>query len=357
MNIREFAALCGVAHSTVSRILNQPLKKSRASKETYDRIRAKAAEVGFKVNYYAQALHSKNSNCLGLIIGGWMQLFVDPLLYGITNTLNMQEKHLSVLTCDATPESEADAFEKMLIYNAKVVLYIPARQKGSNYTSRHIRKVMEKYPLYPPVITLYGGTDIPEFYHVGLHDYETGKRAAQRQLKKGCRKFGLVQPLYRNFMFREMARGYRETLRVNGIPASDIKELFFWSQGFTTNPSEQLRDIEGIWCGHYVLLLHCIPKLVKLIGDISHLHVDTICGLETMDIYRNLQPFFGADGFQTDFPHWFGSMTIYQYKAQDIGAKAAEVTLRLSQEDQDDMETIPRNTYMKLTSVSFRKNK
>lgn len=354
MNIREFAALCGVAHSTVSRILNQPLERSRAGKETYERVRAKAAEVGFKVNYYAQALHSKNSNCLGLIIGGWMQLLVDPLLYGITNTLNMQEKHLSVLTCDATLESEADAFEKMLIYNAEVVLYIPARQKGNNYSSRHIRKVLDKYPHYPPVIALYGGTDIPDFYHVGFRDYETGKRAALRQLKKGCRKFGIIEPLYRNFMFREMARGYRDTLRINGIPASDIKELFFWTKGFTVNPSEQLRDIEGIWCGHYVLLLHCVPQLVKLIGDIRHLHVDTICGVETMEIYRNLQPSLGVDGFQMDFPHWFDSMTIYQYNAQDIGVKAAEIVLQFSQED---METIPKTTYMKLTSVSFRKNK
>lgn len=354
MNIREFAALCGVAHSTVSRILNQPLERSRAGKETYERVRAKAAEVGFKVNYYAQALHSKNSNCLGLIIGGWMQLLVDPLLYGITNTLNMQEKHLSVLTCDATLESEADAFEKMLIYNAEVVLYIPARQKGNNYSSRHIRKVLDKYPHYPPVIALYGGTDIPDFYHVGFRDYETGKRAALRQLKKGCRKFGIIEPLYRNFMFREMARGYRDTLRVNGIPPTDIKELFFWSKGFTANPSEQLRGIEGIWCGHYVLLLHCVPQLVKLIGDIRHLHVDTICGVETMEIYRNLQPSLGVDGFQMDFPHWFDSMTIYQYNAQDIGVKAAEIVLQFSQED---METIPKTTYMKLTSVSFRKNK
>lgn len=353
MNIREFAALCGVAHSTVSRVLNQPLEKSRTSRATYERIRAKAVEVGFQVNYYAQALHSKTSNCLGLIIGGWMPLLTEPLLYGIAHTLDMHAKHLTVLTCDATPDSEADAFEKMLIYNAGTVLYIPARQKEVNYSTRHIREVLKKHSQYPPVITLYGGSDIQEFYHVGFRDYETGQRAARRQLKNGCRKFGIVQPLYSNFMFREMSRGYRETLRANGIPDADIKELLFWSEGFASIPFEQLQEVEGLWCSHYVLLLHCMSKLVKLVGDCGRLHVDTICGTETLELYRNLQPSLGAVGPAEEFPRWFGSMTIYQYSTRAIGVKAAEITLQLSQKN---VEEIPKHACLELTPISYRQS-
>ncbi len=350
MNIREFAALCGVAHSTVSRVLNLPREKARTSKATYERIRAKAAEVGFQVNYYAQALHSKNSNCLGLIIGGWMPLLTEPLLYGLSHRLDMHEKHLAVLTCDATPESEADAFEKMLIYNAETVLYIPARQKGEIYSSGHIRKILEKHPQYPPVIALYGGCDIPEFYHVGFQAYEIGRRAALRQLKKGCRKFGIIQTLYSSFMYREIARGYREALSADGVADSNIRELIFWSEGFSSVPFERLQNVEGVWCGHYVLLLHCAPRLAKAVGDCKRLHVDTICGVETQELYHNLQPFTEDCVRRGDFPHWFGSMTICQYSARDIGVKAAEITIQLSQKN---AEEVPKTVNLELTSVSF----
>lgn len=345
MNIREFAALCGVAHSTVSRVLNQPLEKSRTSKATYERIRAKAAEVGFQVNYYAQAFHLKSSNCLGLIIGGWMPLLTEPLLFGISHTLDMRKKHLAVLTCDAAQESEADAFEKMLIYNAETVLYIPARQKGKNYSTRHIRKVLKRYPQYPPVIALYGGTDIQEFYHVGFRNYEIGRQAALRQLEHGCRKFGIILTLYRSFMYREMARGYRETLLENGIPASRIKELLFWSEGVVSASFGQLRDVEGIWCGHYVLLLHCAAPLARQAGDCKRLHIDTICGTETLELYSNLQPFLAENTPPEDFLHWFGSLAIYQYNAREIGVKAAEITLQLSQ---GNAEAVPKATYLEL---------
>ena len=346
MNIREFAALCGVAHSTVSRVLNQPWETSRTSRITYDRIRAKAAEVGFQVNYYAQALHSKNSNCLGLIIGGWMQSLTESLLYGVSNTLDLQDKHLSVITCDETLKSEADAFEKMLVYNAEAVLYIPTRQAGRNYAIRHIRKVLEKYLQYPPVITLYGGTGIPEFYQIGFHDYETGSQAALRQLRNGCRKFGLIQTFYRHFMFREMARGYRETLRKKGIPASQIKELFFWNEGFSSAAFDELREVDGIWCSHYVLLLHCIPQMIQMGVECKRLHVDTICGMEMLEMYRNLQPSLQGGEPKGNFPDWFDSLMVYQYNVRDVGIMAAEITLQLSRKNKDE---IPKRIYLELT--------
>ena len=92
MNIREFAKLCGVAHSTVSRVLNLSLEQSHVSRKTYDRIRAKAVEVGFHVNYYAQAFHSKTSNCLGFIASNRLPMLLKPLLYGISALWTCKER-------------------------------------------------------------------------------------------------------------------------------------------------------------------------------------------------------------------------------------------------------------------------
>ena len=68
MNIREFAARCGVSPSSVSKILNRSQKESQASSETYDRIRRMAIELGYRPNYAVRILHTRKSNCLGVII-------------------------------------------------------------------------------------------------------------------------------------------------------------------------------------------------------------------------------------------------------------------------------------------------
>lgn len=349
MNIREFAKLCGVAHSTVSRALNLPQAEARVGKETYDRIRAKAAEVGFQVNYYAQVLHSRNSNCLGFIVGSRMPMLTEPILHGLTKSLNLRQKHVALQFGDDNTKNEANAFDRMIAYNAEAVFYTPSLQKGGNYSTSHIRRILAKYPEYPPVITLYGGTDISEFHQVGFHDYETGKQAALRQLACGCRKFGVVALLYSNLMYREMIRGYRQTLLENGIPARNIKECFMGHEGAPA--FEAFRDVEGLWFSHYVLLLHCARPLLAGNSDSKRLHIDCLCGTETEILYHQLQPKPCSGEVPDDFLHWFASLMIYKFRAEDIGVKAAEIALQLSRTNASE---VPRITYLDLTPVLFK---
>lgn len=354
MNIREFAALCGVSHSTVSRVMNHPPEKARAGRETYDRIRAKAAEVGFQVNYYAQALHSKNTNCLGFIIGGQMSMLTEPLLFGISRTLNLQRKNLAVHPCDNTQEAEAEAFDKMMFYNADAVFYIPSLQKEEKYSTSHIREVLARYPDYPPVIAVYGGTDIPDFFQVRFRDYDIGKQAALRQLACGCRKFGIVISRYSNFMNREMARGYRETLLNNGIPACNIAELSIWPDGEYSESLAELKEVEGLWICHYVALLLYAQPLLACLGDTGKLHVDCITGIETENMYQGLQPFSKSGKMTETFFHWFGSIVIYKYSLAEVGAKAAEIALQLLLPE--NTKRIPKITYIKATPALFSKD-
>lgn len=351
MNMREFAALCGVSLSTVSRVLSHSREEAEVSKKTYDRIRAKAAEVGFKVNYYAQVLHSRNSNCLGFLVGSRMPLLTEPLLHGLTRSLNLRQKHFALHFGDDAPEKEADAFDRMVAYNAETVFYIPSFQKGGNYSTRHIRRILEKYPEYPPVITLYGGTDIPGFHQVGFRDYETGKQAALRQLACGCRKFGVIALLYSNLMHREMIRGYRRTLLENGVPARNIKECFVGYEETPADAFETFRDAEGLWFSHYVLLLHCARRLLDRTGDGKRLHIDCLCGTETEILYHQLQPQPRSGDMPDDFLHWFGSLMIYKFQVEDIGAKAAEIALQLSRQN---AANVPRFSPIELTPELFR---
>jgi len=349
MNIREFAKLCGVAHSTVSRVLNLSLEQSHVSRKTYDRIRAKAVEVGFHVNYYAQAFHSKTSNCLGFIASNRLPMLLEPLLYGISGTLDLQRKNLSLHLCDNERKVEA-AFDKMLSYNADAVFYIPPLQTGESYSTRYMDGIREKYPHFPPVIVLFGGTNVPDFYQIRFHYYEIGEQAALRQLNCGCRKFGILSPLHSNFMNREISRGYRETLLQNGISPDDIQNFLSWPDGTSSEIYAQMKKIEGLWCSHYLVLLKCAPLLLPQIKDCRKLHIDSKCGIETETMYNQLQPIADSGKTVGDFRHGFGSMVLYQYKLEDIGIKAAETAFRLTQPGAD---SVPKISYIDLTQAVF----
>ena len=344
MNMREFAKLCGVAHSTVSRVLNRPLADAQVSKETYDRIRAKAAEVGFKVNYYAQIFHSRNSNCFGFITGNRVHMLAETLLYGVSQSLNPENKNLSIHLCDDMQEVEA-AFEKMVLYNADAVFYVPPIQKGKNYSSRYMDKIMKKYSHFPPVVVLYGGAGTPRFYQIRLHDYEIGRQAALRQLNRGCRNFVILCSLYSYMMNREMGRGYRETLLENGVPSKKIKELFFWPDG--NENYAKMRGADGMLCSHFLVLLHSAPVFLPHV-DPAKLHVDCPCGTEMENTHRLFSP---AGTFKkNDIRCIFGSVMIHQYKIQDIGAKGTEVALQLSRNGGD---AVPPITYIDSAPVLF----
>ena len=96
MNIREFAKLCDVSPSTVSRALGRPWEKSELSRALYDRIRGKAAEVGFRPNFHAKAMLGRQSGCIGFIAGYKMSFAVGTLLEGISSVLTPLGKNLSI---------------------------------------------------------------------------------------------------------------------------------------------------------------------------------------------------------------------------------------------------------------------
>ena len=52
-----------------------------------------------------------------------------------------------------------------------------------------------------------------------------------------------------------------------------------------------------------------------------------------------------------DFLHWFGSLMIYKFRVEDIGAKAAEIALQLFRQN---AANVPRFSPIELTPELFR---
>lgn len=350
MNIREFAKLCGHSPSTISRVLNNPFERARASGEVYDKIRARAAEVGFKLNYHAKAMHSNVSDCIGFIAGSYMHLLCGEIQSGIASALKPRRKLLSVYTCENSTKGEAAAFEEMFYSRADAIVYVPAMQPAGAYKSAHIRNILKKHPNHPPIVTVYGGLKLPSLHQICFRDYETGKSAALRQLKLGCKKFGIIDSYLTCPANIERMRGYRRTLISNGVSEKNIRQI---SVLMPENPNifDELKGVDGIWSSYYIILLMSSYGLNN-IGNPKKLHIDCVSGDET-DLFCSAIERMATSHMQSaSYKDAFGSLVLHKFSLKEIGERAAEMALRICAEK----PKLPQIEHLEFTAEHFQRH-
>ncbi|WP_250278664.1 LacI family DNA-binding transcriptional regulator [[Clostridium] colinum] len=82
VTIQDIANMCQVSKSSVSRYLNG----GYVSKENKEKIKEAIEKTGFKSNFFAKRLKSKNSNLIGAVIPRIDSITVGKVLNGINNT-------------------------------------------------------------------------------------------------------------------------------------------------------------------------------------------------------------------------------------------------------------------------------
>lgn len=85
---KDVAALVGVSQSTVSRVLNTNGESNFISKETADRVRAAAEQLGYSPNPIARALRGEKTNLIGLVV----REISDPFFAGLIEAISFEAK-------------------------------------------------------------------------------------------------------------------------------------------------------------------------------------------------------------------------------------------------------------------------
>jgi len=87
----DVAELAGVSQSTVSRVLNTNKDNGFISKETADRVRAAANELGYSPNPIARALRGEKTNMIGLVV----REIADPFFAGLIEIICSKARQLN----------------------------------------------------------------------------------------------------------------------------------------------------------------------------------------------------------------------------------------------------------------------
>lgn len=204
MNIAEIAKLAGVSPSAVSRYLNQ----GSLSQEKRDAIRKVIEETGYRPLAQAQALRTRKTKTIGVILPKIDSFSIGSIMAGIDSVLG--KKGFQILLADThnDPEQELSYLDIFDDQRVDGVILI-----GTVFTARHI--AMLKKSRVPVVVAGQQLAGVPCVYHDDYHAFYDMTRLL---VDKGCRRLGFVGALPQDrAVGQERSRAFGDALRDSGL--------------------------------------------------------------------------------------------------------------------------------------------
>ena len=131
VTIQEVADQAGVSKTTVSRYLNK--KYHKMSPATKKRIKAVIEELDYRPSLQAQALKSKRSYLIGVVIADISNMYASLLLKGMSQVFNQAKWQMIILDSLGEVDLENQYLERLIDQNVDGIILQPAAITSENY--------------------------------------------------------------------------------------------------------------------------------------------------------------------------------------------------------------------------------
>jgi len=279
MNIKEISALCGVSTCTVSRVLSGDAKKYRISDATAKKILKVADKKGYRPNYLARSLNTRQTFTIGLIFANTVDFFLGRILEGVEAHLRGTDYQTIVATCENSSDLYDEEIQRMLYRHVDGVILYPLALAGGVKFS--LPKTAGKSESDTPCVVI-GRHSSLDRDEVMFCDREAGQTVAEGFLEGKRRRFAFLAPQGSCSADRGREAGYVETLKKNGIKTSAIATV---RTGEKPTPKEisTLAKADAIFSTNSALLLSCLSEL-KEIRDLLSVKFASVGKVEAEDI-------------------------------------------------------------------------
>lgn len=204
MNIADIAKLAGVSPSAVSRYLNQ----GYLSQEKKEAIRRVIEETGYRPLAQAQALRTRRTRTIGVVLPKIDSFSVSSVMAGIDSVLEQRGFQILLADTHNDPLKELDYLDSFDDQRVDGVILI-----GTVLTARHI--AMLKKSRVPVVVV---GQQLPGTSCVYHDDYHAFYDMTSLLIGKGCRRLGFIGALPQDkAVGQERSRAYCDALRDAGL--------------------------------------------------------------------------------------------------------------------------------------------
>ncbi len=204
MNIAEIAKLAGVSPAAVSRYLNQ----GYLSQEKKEAIRKVIEETGYRPLAQAQALRTRRTKTIGVILPKIDSFSVSNVMAGIDSVLEQKGFHILLADTHNDPARELMYLDSFDSQHVDGVILI-----GTVFTPKHI--AMLKKSRVPLVVVGQHLAGVSCVYHDDYHAFYDMTRLL---ISKGCRALGYIGALPQDrAVGQERSRAFQDAARDAGL--------------------------------------------------------------------------------------------------------------------------------------------
>lgn len=216
--MKSIAEELNVSRSTVSFVLGGEAERRRINPETAHRILQRAGELGFRPNYFAQALNTKRTGAIGLVFPDVHETYMSEMLRGIDEVFAEHDVTMMLSSSRMDRALEMRNIESLLYRGIDGLIIVPC----ADFYARPSDVPALASVLAGETIPVVCADRIPQGWsgHAVVQDDRAGaQRAVERLIERGAKRIACISFDLDASSSRERIAGYRDTLAQHGLTA------------------------------------------------------------------------------------------------------------------------------------------
>ncbi len=194
VTISQVAEKAGVSKTTISRFLNGHY--GNMSKETKERIAQTIEELKYRPNRQAQALKSKRSYLIGIVVADISNMYSSLLLKGIGEVLGQVEYQMIIVDAANSIKQERALLEKLIDQGVEGIILQASSRDAAQYSFLEDARI--------PVLLVDRQTEPLKWPLVASDNVTSTQKLMEAVLQKGYEKIVVVSEPLADIVTREL---------------------------------------------------------------------------------------------------------------------------------------------------------
>ncbi|MEX6157438.1 substrate-binding domain-containing protein [Providencia manganoxydans] len=208
--IKDVAREAGVSVATVSRVINQSPKASKASIAC---VKSAMDKLGYRPNAAARALVSQSSDTIGVLVNDVSDPFFGTMVKAVDAVAHKNGKHILICNGYHTAQEERQSIE-LLINNRCDGLVIHSKALSDDELIEFAEEV-------PCMVLINRHIDAIAGRCISLNNYKGAYIATEYLIRHGHTKIAYISSNHNIEDVEQRLQGYRDALKQHAITLSD----------------------------------------------------------------------------------------------------------------------------------------
>ncbi|EMI5491362.1 substrate-binding domain-containing protein [Providencia stuartii] len=208
--IKDVAREAGVSVATVSRVINQSPKASKASIAC---VKSAMDKLGYRPNAAARALVSQSSDTIGVLVNDVSDPFFGTMVKAVDAVAHKNGKHILICNGYHTAQEERQSIE-LLINNRCDGLVIHSKALSDDELIEFAEEV-------PCMVLINRHIDAIAGRCISLNNYKGAYIATEHLIRHGHTKIAYISSNHNIEDVEQRLQGYRDALKQHAITLSD----------------------------------------------------------------------------------------------------------------------------------------